>query len=81
MKSLENAVPISESELTHLREKLDDHSSEIATNTADIKNLSERIQTFVTKAEFGPVKLMTYGLAVTVMGSVITSLVGKVLVH
>jgi hypothetical protein len=72
---------MTESEATHIREALQKLALETATNTADIKNLYDRIQTFVTKAEFGPIKLMTYGLAVTVMGSVVTSLVGKVLIR
>jgi len=74
-------MPMTESEATHIREALQKLALETATNTADIKNLYDRIQTFVTKAEFGPIKLMTYGLAVTVMGSVVTSLVGKVLIR
>lgn len=74
-------MPMTESEATHIRESLQALSIKTATNEADIKNLYDRIQTFVTKAEFGPIKLMTYGLAVTVMGSVVTSLVGKVLVR
>ncbi|MGI4812018.1 MAG: hypothetical protein ACRYG5_06610 [Janthinobacterium lividum] len=53
---------------------------DVATNTADIKNLFQQVKTFVTKAEFGPIKLLTYALVASVMGSFVTSLLGRVII-
>lgn len=44
------------------------------------RGVIELIKTFVTRSEFGPVKMIAYGLAGTVMASVLTAVVAKVIV-
>jgi hypothetical protein len=45
------------------------------------RSVIEQIKTFVTRSEFGPVKMIAYGLAGTVMASVLTAVVAKVIVE
>jgi hypothetical protein len=45
-----------------------------------MRSVNEQIKTFVTKSEFGPVRLIAYGLATAVMGSVVTAVIAKVIV-
>lgn len=44
------------------------------------RGMIEQIKTFVTRSEFGPVKMIAYGLAGTVMASVLTAVVAKVII-
>lgn len=51
-----------------------------ATSKEWMRVVSETLKTFVTRSEFGPVKMIAYGLAATVMGSVLTAVIAKVIV-
>jgi hypothetical protein len=73
-------MPLSERELESIRESISDLKTDAATARANIENLFGQVKTFVTKAEFGPVRLMTYGLAAAVLGSFVTNLLGKVFI-
>jgi hypothetical protein len=53
---------------------------DIATLQEWMRSVNEQIKTFVTKSEFGPVRLIAYGLATAVMGSVVTAVIAKVIV-
>ncbi len=53
---------------------------DLATLKEWMRTVNEQIKTFVTKSEFGRVKMIAYGLAITVMGSVVTAVVAKVIV-
>lgn len=63
---------------------LESRIRELEVDTATFKEwqrgMIEQIKTFVTRSEFGPVKMIAYGLAGTVMASVLTAVVAKVIV-
>jgi hypothetical protein len=48
----------------------------LATLEANYENLSNTVDTLVTREEFIPVKLITYGLTGIILTSVIISLIG-----
>jgi hypothetical protein len=74
-------MPLSETELLAIRDSASKSNERIAALEARIEGLVDQAKTFITRVEFGPVKLITYGLVVSVLGSSITSLMGKVLVR
>lgn len=45
-----------------------------------VMNLQGIVKELVTKAEFTPVKMIAYGLATMVMGSVFTALLARVII-
>jgi len=53
----------------------------IASLEADNENRKRKEESFVTKDQFLPVKLIAYGLAAIVMSSVLIAIIGKVLVN
>jgi hypothetical protein len=63
-----------------LDERVRNSEVDIATLKEWMRTVNKQIKTFVTKSEFGPVKMIAYGLAITVMGSVVTAVVAKVIV-
>ncbi|OTP69866.1 hypothetical protein [Caballeronia sordidicola] len=61
-------------------ERMRNREVDLATLKEWMRTVNEQIKTFVTKSEFGRVKMIAYGLAITVMGSVVTAVVAKVIV-
>jgi len=49
-------------------------------NDNKVSDLERRFNDYVTKHEFGPVRLIAYGLAVAAMAAVVNALVGSVVI-
>jgi hypothetical protein len=45
-----------------------------------MERVTERMPTFVTKTEFGPVKMIAYGMAGTILTSILTAALAKLIV-
>jgi hypothetical protein len=45
-----------------------------------VASLQRTVEAFVTKAEFTPVKMIAYGLATTVLSSVVMAILAKVII-
>ena len=46
-----------------------------------VRQMQAELHEFVTRAEFQPVKLLTFGIAALILSSVVATLIAKVLVH
>lgn len=73
-------MPVNEHEVGRLAEEQRLQGLDIATLKAQVFNLTESLKTFVTRAEFTPVKIIAYGFASAVLGMVMTALIAKVIV-
>ena len=47
----------------------------------NIERLDENFKNYVTKHEFGPVKLIAYGLAIAVLAGVVNAIIGLAIVQ
>jgi len=72
--------PIEREELAALWRARSEDSASIIRLQEQVKNQQGLIDTMVTKAEFGPVKLIAYGLATLSMSSVVLAVLAKVIV-
>lgn len=68
-------------------ETMDNQSKEISELSGDIIRLQEQVSTLqttvkalVTQIEFAPVKLIAYGLAGTILSSVLLAILAKVII-
>jgi hypothetical protein len=63
----------------HLEEVVRDNSK-ISTIETKLEHLEKLVETFVTRPEFDPVKMITYGMAgsilLTVLGAILAKVVG-----
>lgn len=66
---------------------MDEHSKdiqELSTNVAllqeQVKNLQATVKELVTRVEFTPVKLIAFGLAGTILSSVLMAILARVII-
>lgn len=67
-------------EFRSVERRVGEHDTSITRLQEQVKNMQALIDTMVTKAEFGPVKLIAYGLASLTMTSVVLAVLAKVVV-
>ena len=46
-----------------------------------VRQMQAELHDFVTRAEFAPVKMLTFGIAALILSTVVATLLAKVLVH
>jgi hypothetical protein len=74
-------MTVERDEFRELSKKVSDQGPALARLEEQVKTLFNAQETFVTKAEFGPVKLIAFGLASLAMSSVLLAVLAKVVVR
>lgn len=71
-------MEVGRSEIQDLRREVTKLSNAVSSLETKMEHAKELIQGLVTKAEFRPVQMISYGLAAGAMGAVLTSLIQMV---
>lgn len=71
---------IERGEFRELERKVDDTASHVIRLQEQVATMQKTLETLVSKAEFIPVKMISYGLAGTVLSSALMAVLAKVLI-
>lgn len=64
-----------------MEEDLHDLALSVAVLRSQVLTLKEEIEKLITRVEFAPVKLLTYGLAATLLSGVVAAILAQVIKH
>jgi uncharacterized protein YlxW (UPF0749 family) len=71
---------IDRDEFRELEKSVNSANREVGTLQQQVRSLEALVAQLVTRAEFTPIKLIAYGLATTVMSSVLLAVVARVII-
>jgi uncharacterized protein YlxW (UPF0749 family) len=71
---------IEREEFRELEKTVNSTSREVGTLQQQVRTLESLITQLVTRAEFTPIKLIAYGLATTVMSSMLLAIIARVII-
>ncbi len=76
-----SSMQIDRQEFRELEEAVQKTDLNVVRLQEQVRSLQQTVEAFVTKAEFTPVKMIAYGLATTVLSSVVMAILAKVIIR